>query len=49
MALDQWRLTLGGREDWVHTGTKFFNKGDATNTERDKNFSGNAAISYVFD
>lgn len=49
MALDQWRLTLGGREDWVHTGTTFFNKGDATNTERDKNFSGNVAISYVFD
>ncbi|WP_448145562.1 TonB-dependent siderophore receptor [Pseudomonas silesiensis] len=49
MALDQWRLTLGGREDWVHTGTKFFNKDDATNTERDKKFSGNAAISYVFD
>jgi len=49
MALDQWRLTLGGREDWVHTSTKFFNKGDATNTERDSNFSGNAAISYVFD
>ncbi|PWE44336.1 TonB-dependent siderophore receptor [Pseudomonas prosekii] len=49
MALDNWRLTIGGREDWVHTGTKFFNKGDATNTERDKAFSGNAAISYVFD
>jgi len=49
MALDQWRLTLGGREDWVHTSTKFFNRGDATNTERDKKFSGNAAISYVFD
>ncbi|MDI3275083.1 TonB-dependent siderophore receptor [Pseudomonas sp. AL03] len=49
MALDQWRLTLGGREDWVHTSTQFFNKGDATNTERDKHFSGNAAISYVFD
>ncbi|MGG7672025.1 TonB-dependent siderophore receptor [Pseudomonas sp. WC2] len=49
MALDQWRLTLGGREDWVHTSTKFFNKDDATNTQRDKAFSGNAAISYVFD
>jgi iron complex outermembrane receptor protein len=49
MALDQWRLTLGGREDWVHTGTTFFNRADATNTERDKAFSGNAAISYVFD
>ncbi|MFJ2282283.1 TonB-dependent siderophore receptor [Pseudomonas sp. NPDC087803] len=49
MALDQWRLTLGGREDWVHTSTQFINKGDATNTQRDKNFSGNAALSYVFD
>ncbi|MBF8746149.1 TonB-dependent siderophore receptor [Pseudomonas monteilii] len=49
MALGNWRLTLGGREDWVHTGTKFFNDNDATNTERDKKFSANAAISYVFD
>lgn len=49
MALDQWRLTLGGREDWVHTGTQYFNKNDATNTDRNKNFSANAAISYVFD
>ncbi|OWJ95112.1 TonB-dependent siderophore receptor [Pseudomonas sp. A46] len=49
MALDRWRLTLGGREDWVHTGTEFFNQGDATNTERDQAFSGNAALSYVFD
>lgn len=49
MALDQWRLTLGGREDWVHSGTKYYNHDDATNTERDKHFTGNAAISYVFD
>ncbi|MDI2592393.1 TonB-dependent siderophore receptor [Pseudomonas sp. 681] len=49
MALDQWRLTLGGREDWIHTATTYFNKGDATNTDRNKKFSGNAAISYVFD
>ncbi|MDW9406582.1 TonB-dependent receptor, partial [Pseudomonas soli] len=46
---DKWRLTLGGREDWVHTGTTFLNKGNATNTQRDKQFSGNAALSYVFD
>lgn len=32
MALGNWRLTLGGREDWVHTGTKFFNQDDATST-----------------
>ncbi|PQZ85067.1 MULTISPECIES: TonB-dependent siderophore receptor [Pseudomonas] len=49
MALDNWRLTLGGREDWVHQGTTYFNKQDATNTDRSKNFSGNAALSYVFD
>ena len=49
MALDKWRLTLGGREDWVHQGTTYFNKSDATNTDRSKNFSGNAALSYVFD
>ncbi|MGY4660607.1 iron complex outermembrane receptor protein [Pseudomonas chlororaphis] len=49
MALDKWRLTLGGREDWVHQGTTYFNKNDVTNTDRSKNFSGNAALSYVFD
>ncbi len=49
MALDNWRLALGGREDWVHQGTTYFNKNDATNTDRSKNFSGNAALSYVFD
>ncbi|VVO97336.1 Ferrichrome outer membrane transporter/phage receptor [Pseudomonas fluorescens] len=49
MALDQWRLALGGREDWVHTSTQFINRDDATNTQRDKAFSGNAALSYVFD
>ncbi|WP_460154373.1 TonB-dependent siderophore receptor [Pseudomonas sp. S3_G06] len=49
MALDQWRLTLGGREDWVHTSTQFINQSDATNTQRDKKFSGNAELSYVFD
>ena len=48
IALDKWRLTLGGREDWVHTGTTF-NQTDATNTQRDKAFSGNAGLSYVFD
>ncbi|MFQ6573664.1 TonB-dependent siderophore receptor [Pseudomonas sp. UM16] len=49
IALDNWRLTLGGREDWVHTGTTFENQGDATSTERDKAFTGNVGLSYVFD
>lgn len=49
MALDNWRLTLGGREDYVHTGSTFYNAGGATSTRSDSNFSGNAALSYVFD
>ncbi len=49
MALDNWRLTLGGREDWVHTGTVFHNQNEATSTQRDKAFSGNVGLSYVFD
>ncbi|AIL59621.1 TonB-dependent siderophore receptor [Pseudomonas alkylphenolica] len=49
IALDNWRLTLGGREDWVHTGTTFHNLGDATSTERDTAFTGNVGLSYVFD
>ncbi|MCE5984949.1 TonB-dependent siderophore receptor [Pseudomonas sp. LF19] len=49
IALDNWRLTLGGREDWVHTGTTFHNQNDATSTERDKAFTGNVGLSYVFD
>jgi iron complex outermembrane recepter protein len=48
IALDNWRLTLGGREDWVHTGTDF-NQSDTSNTQRDKQFSGNAGLSYVFE
>lgn len=49
LALDNWRLTLGGREDWVHTGTTFHNNNDLTNTQRDQHFSANAGLSYVFD
>ncbi|WP_095148958.1 TonB-dependent siderophore receptor [Pseudomonas sp. Irchel s3a18] len=49
MALDNWRLTLGGREDWVHTGTTFYNNNNVTNTQRDKAFTSNIGLSYVFD
>jgi iron complex outermembrane receptor protein len=49
IAMDQWRLTLGGREDWIHTGTTFYNNNDLTNTLRDKKFSSNAGLSYVFE
>src|SRR5690606_18931939 len=37
------------REDWIHTGTVFHDDNDVTNTQRDKAFSGNVGLSYVFD
>ena len=49
MALDQWRLTLGGRQDWVRTDTTYFNRDGVSNGRHDQQFSGNAALSYVFD
>ncbi|WP_248795287.1 TonB-dependent siderophore receptor [Pseudomonas sp. MWU13-2105] len=49
ISLDQWRLTFGGREDWVHTGTTFNNNNGVTSTQRDSAFSGNAGLNYVFD
>ena len=49
MALDNWRLTLGGRQDWLHTDTTFYNENDARDKRDDSAFTGNAALSYVFD
>ncbi|MEK0361209.1 TonB-dependent siderophore receptor [Pseudomonas sp. CBC3] len=49
IALDNWRLTLGGRQDWIHVSTKFNNLSGITDTQRDTAFSGNAGLSYVFD
>ncbi|SDH87711.1 iron complex outermembrane recepter protein [Pseudomonas flavescens] len=49
IALDKWRLTLGGRQDWLSTDTTFYNAGNAEDSRRDSAFSGNAALSYVFD
>ncbi|MFP3518621.1 TonB-dependent siderophore receptor [Pseudomonas sp. SIMBA_077] len=49
MALDNWRLTVGGRQDWLHTDTTFYNLNDAHDTRDDSAFTGNAALSYVFD
>ncbi|KIP88712.1 TonB-dependent siderophore receptor [Pseudomonas fulva] len=49
IALDNWRLTLGGRQDWLSTDTTFYNAGNAEDSRRDSAFSGNAALSYVFD
>lgn len=50
IAMDNWRLTLGGRQDWVSTDSMFYNvAGGTKDTRRDSAFSGNAALSYVFD
>lgn len=49
ITLDNWRLTLGGRQDWIHTGTTFYNASSATNTQRDSAFSGNVGLSYIFE
>lgn len=49
IALDNWRLTLGGRQDWLSSDTTFYNAGNAEDSRHDSAFSGNAALSYVFD
>lgn len=48
LALDNWRLALGGRWDKVGTNSRFYNW-NASDNRRDSAFSGNAALSYVFD
>ncbi|MFN3767686.1 MAG: TonB-dependent siderophore receptor [Ectopseudomonas guguanensis] len=49
IALDAWRLTLGGRWDRLDTDSVFYNANDARDSRHDSQFSGNAALSYVFD
>jgi len=49
MSLDAWRLTLGGRWDRLDTDSVFHNANNAKDHRRDSQFSGNAALSYVFD
>jgi iron complex outermembrane receptor protein len=48
IALDNWRLTLGGRQDLLKTESKFYNTNQSDN-RTDSAFTGNAALSYVFD
>ncbi|MDH1263099.1 TonB-dependent siderophore receptor [Pseudomonas sp. GD03944] len=49
IALDAWRLTLGGRWDRLDTDSVFYNAGGARDSRRDSQFSGNAALAYVFE
>ena len=48
IALGKWRLTLGGRKDWVTTDTEFYNK-TGHPRDHDTAFTGNASLGYVFD
>lgn len=48
IALDNWRLTLGGRQDWLATESEFYNW-NAEDSRDDAAFSGNVALSYLFD
>ncbi|GGM20880.1 TonB-dependent siderophore receptor [Pseudomonas asuensis] len=51
IALDRWRLTLGGRKDWVTTDTQFYTAlaNGAHPKHSDTAFTGNASLSYIFD
>lgn len=48
LALDNWRLTLGGRQDLLKTESEFYNT-NQSDDRTDSAFTGNAALSYVFD
>ena len=48
LALDNWRLTLGGRQDLLKTESRFYTSNQSDN-RTDSAFTGNAALSYVFD
>ena len=48
MAMGNWRLTLGGRYDWVDVKNTNRNTGDASERD-DTQFSGRAGALYLFD
>ncbi|WP_110667895.1 TonB-dependent siderophore receptor [Salinicola halophilus] len=48
MAIDRWRLTLGGRYDWVDIDNTNKLTGDKSSLE-DTQFSGRAGVLYLFD
>lgn len=48
MAMGNWRLTLGGRHDWVDVKNTNRDTGDASERD-DTQFSGRAGLLYLFD
>lgn len=49
MAIDQWRVTLGGRYDWVDIENDNHLAGGSDSTLDDTQFSGRAGLLYLFD
>ncbi|TCK06962.1 TonB-dependent siderophore receptor [Marinobacterium mangrovicola] len=52
IALDRWRLTLGGRYDWVEVRNEYDNMLTGVQGDEeleDEHFSGRAALMYLFD
>ncbi|MGO1773683.1 MAG: TonB-dependent siderophore receptor [Halomonas sp.] len=48
IAMDNWRVTLGGRYDWVNIDNANRDSGD-TSSLSDTQFSGRAGVVYLFD
>ena len=48
IALDRWRLTLGGRYDWAK-GTTEDRLWGGTTTQKDEAFTGRVGLTYLFD
>ena len=49
--LDQWALTIGGREDWVdgHEQGLYFGTEKIDTRQRDHKFTGRVGLAYLFD
>ncbi|ALZ10882.1 TonB-dependent siderophore receptor [Pseudomonas aeruginosa] len=48
LSLDNWRLTLGGRQDWVE-GRDYSYLYDTRSVQKDDKFTGRVGLAYLFD
>ncbi len=48
LSLDKWRLTLGGRQDWVE-GREYSYLYDMRGVQKDHKFTGRVGLAYLFD
>lgn len=49
LKLDNWRLTLGGRQDWVEARDYSYLGTGSRNQQNDHKFTGRAGLAYLFD